>query len=133
MLEKPVEEFYVERFLVPNNEDGKPSAAAKRSAGKKLDVSNSKFNSQALSPLRLFLNDSNSLLGQEYADAIHVATLSVFLTQFEMQLCDDEEVPVRHPDDEEEDTADEKVEMAYGVVKPEHRIAVRIRMRGRGV
>ena len=116
-ISKPLEEFWPERFLVPQ------AKSSIRTSSKK--THDTRFSLEGLEWLKFFSEGNNTLLGREYAEAMQIATLSVFLTQFELQLCEEPEVveacmpKVR----------DEEGPRAYGVVKPLESVAVRIRKR----
>ncbi|KAJ4376189.1 hypothetical protein N0V83_001470 [Neocucurbitaria cava] len=104
-IERPLEEFWAERFLISS----RTAPSVKREKQLKDNSNSGSFSMEGLEPLDLVLNDSD-------------ATLAVFFTQFELQLCDDSESlaagllpPVR--------------EAAFGTVKPLDEVAVRIRKR----
>lgn len=76
---------------------------------------------EGLAPLdQMFYGNDDLYLGREYIKAVQAATLAVFLTEFEMQLCDPEALDATIP------LVDES---AYGAVEPLEKVAVRIRKR----
>lgn len=119
-IERPLEEFWAERFLVPSR--AAPSAKREKQS-KDTTFNSATFSMEGLEPLDLVLDDDSDgrCLGREYSRAVQAATLAVFSTQFELQLCEPESVaaglslPVH--------------EAAFGAVKPLNEVAMRIRKR----
>jgi hypothetical protein len=115
-VEKPLEQYWAERFLVPNRSGSKANQRGQRN-----DVGAFSFSMEGLESLNINMNGSqNLLLGHDYVRTMHAATLAVLFGEFDLQLCDpdlfDEVVPpVR--------------EMAFGNLKPLEKVAVRIRKR----
>jgi hypothetical protein len=103
-VQRPLEEFWAERFLQPNKSERKP--------GKRDGIYEP--------PVLLLENGSHPSLGKDYMDAIQTATLAVLLTEFEIQPCEPERfdavIPPLH-------------EIAFGMLKPLENVAVRIRKR----
>jgi cytochrome P450 len=112
-VDKPLEEFWAERFLVP---DGKASRS-KRLNG----TTSGSFSVEGLETLTAVFDDgASTCAGSEFAMAMQTATLAVVLNEFEVQLCEPERAkavipPVR--------------ERSYGAVKPLDKIEVRVRKR----
>jgi hypothetical protein len=112
-VDKPLEEFWAERFLVP---DGKESRS-KRLNG----TTSGSFSVEGLEALTAVFDEGvNTWAGSEFAMAMQTATLAVVLNEFEVQLCEPEWAeavipPVR--------------ELAFGTVKPLDKIEVRVRKR----
>jgi hypothetical protein len=112
-VERPLEEFWAERFLIPANNAVKASGKQQTKEGIQTG--------KGLEPLVVDFGDEQQLaLSSEYARAMQAATLNVLLSAFEMQLCDPQATdaavnPIRKE--------------AYGAVRPLDTIAVRIRKR----
>lgn len=105
-VERPLEEFWAERFLGSKRHN---------------KVENGQFGLEGLELLRGDFD--TDILGKDCAEAIQTATLAVFLTQFDLQLCDPEAFAAAIP---------AVCEQAYGTVKPSEWITVRIRKRKMG-
>ncbi|KAH7386034.1 cytochrome P450 [Pyrenochaeta sp. MPI-SDFR-AT-0127] len=112
-VEKPLDVFWAERFLVPN----RVTSSAKRE-NQRHKVDTGRFSLEGLEPLSIAFD--NDPLGSDYMKAIQAATLAVLLTRFELQLCDPEAADAAMPPVRES---------AYGIVKPLDNIPVRIRKR----
>jgi hypothetical protein len=115
-VERPLEEFWAERFLIP---DGLAPSTHRKQQSKDI-IESGKFSMEGLELLAPAFGDEQLGLGRDYAKAMQAATLSVLLSNFEIQLCDPEATdavitPMR--------------EAAYGAVRPLEGIAVRIRKR----
>ncbi|KAH8722568.1 cytochrome P450 [Phaeosphaeriaceae sp. PMI808] len=113
--EKPLEEFWAERFLVSGNTGSIPKKIGQRNGPR------TAFSMEGLESLNITIgNGQQPILGREYARAVHAATLAVLLNEFELEMCDDDffdaVVPPLH-------------ENAYGVLKPVEKIEVRIKKR----
>ncbi|CAO2651892.1 Nn.00g001750.m01.CDS01 [Neocucurbitaria sp. VM-36] len=118
--ERPLEEFWAERFLIANR--AIPSSKKEKQTKDKVETGS--FSMEGLEPVELVLDDNDGLsLGHEYMKAMQAATLAVFLTEFEIQLCDSDAVDAAVPPVRE---------AAYGTVKPLDDVAVRIRKRKMG-
>jgi hypothetical protein len=109
-IEKPLDEYWAERFLMANALQRKHVAAPS-------------FSMNGLEQLNINAsNVSHPFLGWEYAKAIHASTLAVLLNEFEPQLCDpdlfDAVVPPAR-------------DIAFGSLKPLDQVAIRIRKRSR--
>jgi hypothetical protein len=116
-VERPLEEFWAERFLTPDNNAVK--ASGRKQSKESIQTGN--CNLEGLESLVVDFGDKQQLaFGSDYARAMQAATLGVLLSEFEMQLCDPQATdaavnPIRKE--------------AYGAVRPLDRIAVRIRKR----
>jgi hypothetical protein len=115
-VERPLEEFWAERFLIPDNQASK--TRSRQQSNESIEIG--KFNMDGLELLVPAIDEQQPALGNEYAKAMQAATLSVLLSEFEMQLCDSQATdaainPIRKE--------------AFGAVRPLDRIAVRIRKR----
>jgi hypothetical protein len=113
-VEKPLDVYWAERFLVPGRVGSKASQRGQRN-----DAGVTSFSMDGLDTLNMGYGQSG-LLGFEYIKAMHAATLAVLFNEFELQLCDPELVeqglpPVRA--------------VAFGNLKPLEQIEVRIRKR----
>ncbi|KAF1359708.1 cytochrome P450 [Lizonia empirigonia] len=107
-LERPLEEFWAERFTRPERKNQR-----RKDAGVELAT-------EGLGDLVTSLTTCDEYPGSRLTSALQIATLVVLFTDFELQLSDVDEVdavlpPVR--------------EFAYGTVKPLDKVAVRIRKR----
>lgn len=107
-LERPLEEFWAERFTRPERKNQR-----RKDAGVELAT-------EGLGDLVTSLTTCDEYPGSRLISALQVATLAVLFTDFELQLSDVDEVdavlpPVR--------------DFAYGTVKPLDKVAVRIRKR----
>ncbi|KAF2822260.1 putative cytochrome-like protein P450 [Ophiobolus disseminans] len=113
-VEKPLEDYWAERFILPNRSGSKANQRGQRN-----DASASLFSMEDLEPLNITMGRSQSLLlGKYYVRTLHAATLAILLSEFELQLCDPDLFdavvpPVR--------------ETAFGMVKPLEKVAIRIR------
>jgi hypothetical protein len=103
-VQRPLEEFWAERFLQPNKLERKP--------GKRDGI--------YMAPALLLENGSHSSLGREYMEAIQTATLAALLNEFEIQPCEPETFDAVVPP---------LREAAFGMLKPLENVAVRIRKR----
>lgn len=116
---RPLEEFWAERFLIPDK-----STSMRHSKRRKDDIATGTFSLEGLVSLHIpFGGGQSSHSGRSLAKTCQAATLAVLLTEFDIQLCDLDDVeqvlpPVR--------------EVAYGTVKPLDKIAIRIRKRRPG-
>jgi hypothetical protein len=108
-VEKPLEEFWAGRFLIPDKSKKRGSPESGEFSLEGLDL---------LAPA--FGGHQNIGLGREYAQVIQTATLAVLLNEWEIQLCDPEATDAIMP------TMREK---AFGAVRPLEPITVRIRKR----
>jgi hypothetical protein len=116
-VERPLEEFWAERFLIPDKNAVKAAGRQQTKEG----IQTGNCNLEGLESLVADFGDEQQLaLGSEYARAMQAATLNVLLSEFEMQLCDPQAT----------DAAVNSIRKeAYGAVLPLDRIAVRIRKR----
>jgi hypothetical protein len=116
-VERPLGEFWAERFLIPDKNVSK--ASGKKQSKEDIETGNCSID--GLESLVVdFGDEQQPALGSEFVRAMQAATLSVLLSEFEMQLCDPQATdaavnPIRKE--------------AYGAVRPLDRIAVRIRKR----
>ncbi|KAF1945985.1 cytochrome P450 [Clathrospora elynae] len=116
-VERPLEEFWAERFLIPDKQLSKPQ----REKHNNFKVEAGKFSIDGLEALDLAIGDQQySGLGREYIKAIQASTLAVLLSEFELQLCDPEATDAAMPT---------LGETAFGTVRSLDKIAVRIRKR----
>jgi hypothetical protein len=111
-VEKPLEEFWAERFLVPDTKALRSKRQNKIGSGS--------FSVEGLETQMAVLDDINNWVGPEFAMAMQMATLAVVLNEFEVQICEPEWVDAVMP---------RARELAYGTVKPLDKIAVRVRKR----
>ena len=119
-VEKPLDEFWPERFLIPD--DNGPKARGQRKSGTR--VENGRFDAQNLELLAPIFYDRQSFgIASDYTRAIQAATLAVVMSEFEVQLCDPEATDAAMP---------VLRESAFGQLRPQERIAVRIRKRKLG-
>ena len=111
VVEKPLEEFWAERFAAPNpNFKPKMNVGDEKSGSPIYDLGNLVTN----------LTNSDQYPGSHLISALQVATLAVLFTEFEVQLCDAEEVDTLLPPVHK---------LSYGTIKPLDKIPVRIRKR----
>jgi hypothetical protein len=113
---RPLQEFWAERFLIPDSQASK--ARSRQQSRESIEIG--KFNMDGLELLVPTIDEQQLALGGHHARAMQAATLSVLLSEFEMQLCDPQAIdaainPIRKE--------------AFGAVRPLDRIAVRIRKR----
>lgn len=111
LVEKPLEEFWAERFTRPEQK-----SRYRKSAG----VESSGSDARDLGELVTQLTACDQFPGSHFISALQTATLTVLFAEFEIQLSDADEVdailpPVR--------------ELAFGTVRPLDKVAVRIRKR----
>ncbi|KAF3009741.1 hypothetical protein E8E13_009311 [Curvularia kusanoi] len=106
-LGRPLEEFWAERFLVA---DRKTRSGA----------SNQKCDVGVLGDLITRLTKNDGYPGVKFLDALRMATIAVLFAEFEIQLCDEDEVDAAIPPLGED---------AFGTMKPVGKVAVRIRKR----
>lgn len=104
---KPLEDFWAERFLVTErrNKSGAPKE---------------QFVPGDLGEIVAGLTRCDHYPGAPLVSALRVATIAILFAEFEVQLCDAEQVDAALPPVNE---------LAYGTVKPVEKIAVRIRKR----
>ncbi|KAH9866193.1 hypothetical protein J1614_008758 [Plenodomus biglobosus] len=116
-VEEPLDQFWPGRFLVSDR------TASNRPSQRKNDKSNAgRFSMQGLeSILSTFESDQAAILGQDMAQAFQTATLAVFLTEFELQLCGIEVV--------EGEELPPVPQLAFGRLGFHEKMAVRIRKR----
>jgi hypothetical protein len=110
-LEKPLGEFWAERFTV-SGQKGK----SKENVGTEL----SDAATEDLGDLVTRLATCDQYPGSHFISALQLATLAVLFAEFQVQLCDTDEVDAALPPVHE---------FAYGTVKPLEKVAVRIRKR----
>jgi hypothetical protein len=117
IVARPLEDFWPERFLIPDK-----STSTKRYRKDRDSVTTGTFSLDGIEALHAGLGGSNyTKPEQAFAAAVQSATLAVLLTEFEIELCDPEAV---------EEAMPPLREVAYGVVRPMEKIAVRVRKRG---
>lgn len=110
-LERPLEEFWAERFATSERETQR-----KKNIGNEISGSGR----ESLEDLITDLATCDQYPGSRLTSALQMATLAVLFTEFEIQLSDTEEVDAVLPPARE---------FAYGTVKPLEKIAVRVRKR----
>jgi hypothetical protein len=116
-IREPLEEFWAERFLITH----RPTLKAKTSHQSLHNSEAGSFAVKGQELLALAFDERQHLgFGGEYAKAMQAATLSVLLSEFELELCSPGAVEAAMP---------ELREVAFGAVRPLDPIAVRIRKR----
>lgn len=111
--QRPLEEYWPERFLLHGRTISKPNTDAARSGAAP--------GGGDLEPMNMISGSVyQTVLGSDYAQATHAATLAVLLDGFEIQLCDTDHFDAVLPP-----TGD----LAFGMLKPLDTIPVRIRKR----
>lgn len=114
-VEKPLDEYWPERFLVTNRTGSEARQIQRKHAAAP------SFSMNGLEILNINMGSNvHPFLGSQCSQAIHAATLAVLFSNFEPQLCDprlfDEVVPLPR-------------DIAFGMLKPLDKIALRIRKR----
>ncbi|KAH6625376.1 hypothetical protein C7974DRAFT_200478 [Boeremia exigua] len=109
-LERPLEEFWAERFMVPD----------RKSKSKKGVVTTGDVDADNLGDLLTRLTVSNQYPGSRLVSSLRMATVALLFADFEIELCEPEYVDAILP---------LNGELAYGHVKPLDKIVVRIRKR----
>lgn len=104
-LGKPLDEFWAERFLVPNR--------TKKSVDPR-----EKFEPGHMGTLIREMTTCDQV--SRFVTDFKLATVAIMLAEFEIQLCDPEQVDAAIPP---------VGLLAYGTVKPLEKLAVRIRKR----
>jgi hypothetical protein len=116
-VERPLDEFWPERFLIPNENGPKVRGQRKNGHG----IESGKFAAQNLELLAPAFYDNKSFgLASDYTRTMQAATLAVLLAEFEIELCDPQAADAAMP---------VLQESAFGQIRPQERIAVRIRKR----
>lgn len=116
-VERPLEEFWAERFLLPDKFGSKHRRVKER----KEQIETGTFDMGGLETLHMNPDDDSYLgTGRSFGKAIQAATLAVLFTEFEIRLCDPDWVAELMPP---------IGEMAFGTVKPLHKIELQIRKR----
>lgn len=116
VVEKPLEEFWAERFLIPENRNTTASSKQRKS---KDNVETGKFSMEGLEQLAPAFGNEHAIgLGKKYTEAMQTATLAVLLCEFEFELCDPDVADAAMP---------QLREVAFGTVRPQTNIIVRIR------
>ncbi|KAH7092141.1 cytochrome P450 [Paraphoma chrysanthemicola] len=113
-VEKSLDTYWAERFLVPSR-----AASKANQRGQRNDVGGTAFSIEGLEHLNIGCTQ-RYLLGHDYFRTMHAATLAILFNEFELQLCDPELFdellpPVRG--------------VAFGILKPIEQVEVRIRKR----
>ncbi|KAL7777998.1 hypothetical protein CFE70_004672 [Pyrenophora teres f. teres 0-1] len=107
VVEKPLEEFWAERFLVPGNQNTKVSSKQRKS---KDGIETGQFSMEGLEQLAPAFGNEHAIgLGREYTEAMQTATLAVLLSEFEFELCDPDATDAAMP---------QLREVAFGTVRP---------------
>ncbi|KAJ4993177.1 hypothetical protein SVAN01_01152 [Stagonosporopsis vannaccii] len=109
-VHRPLEEFWAERFLVPEG--------TKKSAKSEATADNP--DTEDLESLITKLTSTNMYPGSHFVSTLQMATIAVLFAEFDIQLCDTDFVDAVLP---------LAGEFAYGTVKPLEKIAVRLRKR----
>jgi hypothetical protein len=110
-VEKPLEEFWAERFT---------AAESKSKSRKSADKKSEESNKGDLGDLIEKLTTCDQYPGSRFVSVLQTATLAVLTAEFEIQLCDLDYVDAVLPPNNE---------LAYGTVRPLDKIPVRIRKR----
>lgn len=110
-LERPLEEFWAERFMAPERKDKFKKDTGTETRGSAIEN---------LGDLITQLATSDQHWGPALISALQMASMAVLFAEFEIQLCDTELVDAALPP---------TGEFAYGTVKPLEKVAVRIRKR----
>jgi hypothetical protein len=115
-IERPLEEYWAERFLVAEGSRSKASQRGLRNNSGALS-----FSIDGLESLNLNIAPSvTPFLGTDYAHSTQAMTLAVLLHKFELQLCDPDLFDAAVPPVRD---------MAFGTIRPLEKIALRIRKR----
>lgn len=109
-LDRPLEEFWAERFLAPE----------RKNKSKKADATAGQSDTEDLGSLIKKLTSVDRYPGPLFISALQMATIAVLFAEFEVQLCDTEQVDAVLPP---------AGQFAYGTMKPLETIAVRLRKR----
>ncbi|KAI4934646.1 hypothetical protein J4E85_002504 [Alternaria conjuncta] len=116
-VEKPLEEFWAERFLIPEKDTSKAHGQRKSRSS----MNEARFDTQDLELLVPAIGDEMAFdPASHYFRAMQAATMAVLFNEFEIQLCDPDLIDAAMP---------ELRESAFGLVQPKEKIAVRIRKR----
>ncbi|KAF1927586.1 uncharacterized protein M421DRAFT_64809 [Didymella exigua CBS 183.55] len=110
-LERPLEEFWAERFTLPEQSRNKRPAGVEET---------NESDAGEFGDLIMTLTACDQFPGSRFISAMQTATLAVIFAEFEIQLSDAEEVDAVLPP---------LRAFAYGTVKPLDKIAVRVRKR----
>jgi hypothetical protein len=111
---RPLDQFWWERFLVPENQPPRRGTKAQTSKCSLVGL-------QSL--LIAFGVGPDSGSARSWTKTIQASTLAILMTEFEMQLCEPDHVEQLLPT---------VGEVAYGTVRPLDKIAIRIRRRRPG-
>ncbi|CAI6332412.1 unnamed protein product [Periconia digitata] len=117
---RPLAEFWSDRFLIPDK-----SASTKRYRKGRDSVTTGTFSLDGIETLHEILSggigdECCSDLEIRLADVFTAAAVAVLLAEFEMNLCDGDDVEAGLPP---------VGEVAYGVLKPLEKVAVRLKLR----
>lgn len=117
---RPLSEFWSDRFLIPDK-----SASTKRYRKGRDSVTTGVFSLDGIEILHDVLSRGNgdeccSNLELRLADAFTTAAVAVLLAEFEMNVCDGDDLEAGLPP---------VGEVAYGVSKPLEKVAVRLKLR----
>lgn len=110
-VERPLEEFWAERFTKPGQK-----SRYKKSAGAELSGSDA----GDFGDLITQLTACDHFPGSRFISAMQTATLTVLFAEFEIQLSDTDELDAILPPTHD---------FAFGTIKPLEKVAVRIRKR----
>lgn len=110
-LEKPLEEFWAERFTEPKQKNRAKTGVGAGTGGS---------DAEDLGVLIGQLTACDQFPGPRFISALQTATLAVLFAEFEIQLSDEDEVDAILPPARA---------FAFGTVKPLGKVAVRIRKR----
>jgi hypothetical protein len=106
-LARPLEEFWAERFLTPHRKSRKVAPE---------EI----FEPGGLGDLVTRLTKLDDYPGHGFIAALRMATIAVLFAEFEVQICDEDQLDAALPPVNE---------LAFGTVKPLEKAAVRIRKR----
>ena len=121
IVERPLEEFWAERFLLPENRNPKVPSKQRKS---KDSIEIGQFSMKGLEQLAPAFGNEHAIgLGRGYTEAMQTATLAVLLSEFEFELCDPDAADAAMP---------QLREVAFGIVQPQEIVTVRIRKRKAG-
>lgn len=112
---QPLEEFWAERFLIPDQ-----PTISKKADRKRERIITGTFSLAELEGLHIPLLGGQQPIPGDLVKAIQAATTSILLAEYEIELCDPEATDLAIPP---------LRELAYGTTQPAGKIAIRIRKR----
>ena len=114
-VSRPLEEFWAERFLVPD----RPAANVKKTTPER--IGEGRFSTEGVGALNVTFGGGQQMCSGHYlARAIQAATLAVLLSEFDIQLSDPEDADRMLPPPRE---------LIVGSAKPLGDVRIRIRKR----